>query len=659
MINKRIFPLCNLKEGFFIKKVVGIGLVVFSILAFNPLHLRAQDFYTIANIQIKGNQHIKESKIKKVIKSKVGETFSEAEIKEDMQAIYDMGYFSTIKVLREDVEEGLILIFKVEENEEIAQIEFKGAEKNISKVKKLITFKRGELWNFKKVRESKEKISKFYQREGFFLVSVNISQDTSGENRCKAIINIEPGKKFFISEVKIEGNKILTKEQIMEELKIRKNKLFILDELNKGIERVQDIYEERGYIYAGIEQDLKIDEEKNRVKVIIDIEENVLAKVGEIKLKGDNISSKERILKHTFILKKGDIFNIKKIRESWRRLYNLGFFEKVEIKPVPTSSPAIVDLVVEIKEVELKGEILFGVGYSANSGWEGTIQISKDNLWGEGKKIGADWGFGKKKSNYDVGYLDRWWQDTSTSVRINLYNKWRTYEDYEKGEMGGKLSLGFPAGRYTQFFLNFKNDNVKITKTGNSLPEGLEEGVKLRRSLGFMLQKDTRVRDEAFNAYEGSYASFSLEKSGDFLGGDIKFVSYGAEWRGYFRKGSFWKFPILACRLQGKLGEDLPYTEKFGMGGQRSLRGYKYDEFEGDKLLLGNLELRFPLGKDFTALLFVDSGRMWSEDSGTRFFKTGWGFGVKIKSPLGPIRMDYGIGENKKGKFYFGIGEGF
>jgi len=69
--------------------------------------------------------------------------------------------------------------------------------------------------------------------------------------------------------------------------------------------------------------------------------------------------------------------------------------------------------------------------------------------------------------------------------------------------------------------------------------------------------------------------------------------------------------------------------------------------------------LRFPLGKDFTALLFVDSGRMWNEDSGTRFFKTGWGVGVKIKSPLGPIRMDYGIGENKKGKFYFGIGEGF
>ncbi|MEA1965567.1 MAG: BamA/TamA family outer membrane protein [Candidatus Aerophobetes bacterium] len=656
---KRIFPLCNLKEGFFIKRAVGIGLVVFSILAFNPLHLKAQDFCAITDIQIRGNQHIKESKIKKVIKSKADESFSEAKIKEDMQAIYDMGYFSRVKVFREDVKEGLILIFKVKENEEIAQIEFKGREENIRKVKKLITFKPGDLWNFKKVREARERILKFFLKRGFFLASVDIFRERLEENRCKAVIEFEPGKNFFISEVKIEGNKILPREKIAGELKIKRNKLFIPDQLDKGIDRVRDLYEERGYIYARIESDLKIDEEKGRVKVIIDIEENTLARVGEITLEGENISSKERILKHTFIVKKGDIFNIKKIRESWRRTYNLGFFEKVEIKPVPTSSPAIVDLVVEVKEIERKGKLLLGVGYSANSGWQGNIQISKDNLWGEGKKIGVDWEFGKDKSNYDVDYLDRWWQDTSTSVRINLYNKERRYEDYEKEERGGKLSLGFPAGRYTQLFLNFKNENVEVTQKGDSLPEGLEEGIKLGRSLGFKWQKDTRVRDEAFNSYKGSYTSLSLEESGGCLGGDIDFVSYGAEWRGYFRKGSLWNFPILACRLQGKLGEDLPYTEKFSVGGQHSLRGYEYGEFEGDKLLLGNLELRFPLSKDFMALLFVDSGRMWNEDSGMKFFKTGWGLGVKIRSPLGPIRMDYGIREDKKGKFYFGIGEGF
>jgi len=655
MINKRIFFLYNFKEGLFIKKI--IGLIAFSVLIFASLNSIAHASSIITDIQIKGNQHIKDSKIKKIIKSKVGKGFSETKIKEDMQAIYDIGCFSTIKVLRENTEGGMILIFEVKENEEITQIEFKGGEDNISKVKKLITFKKGQLWNFKKVKKSKEKILKFYQEKGFFAVSVDISQNGLGENKCKAIINIKPGRKFFISEVKIEGNKILNRQSIMEELQIKKNGLFIPGQLNKGIERVRNIYGEKGYIYARIKHDLEVNREKNRVRVIINIEENILVRVGKIKLKRDNISSKERILKHTFLLKKGDIFNTKKIQQSWRRLYNLGFFEKVEIKPVPTFSPAIIDLVVEVKEIERKGELILGVGYSANSGWGGNIQISKDNLWGEGKKIGIDWKFGEKRSSYDMDYLDRWWQDTSNSVRINLYNKLHTYEDYEKGEMGGRLILGFPAGKYTQFFLNFKNDNVKITKTGNFLPEGLEEGVKLRRTLGLMLQKDTRVRDEVFNSYKGSYTSFSLEKSGDFLGGDIKFVSYGAEWRGYFRKGSLWKFPILACRLQGKLGENLPYTEKFSMGGQESLRGYKYGEFEGDKLLLGNLELRIPLGKDFTSLLFVDSGRMWDRD--LKFFKTGWGLGLKIKSPLGLIRMDYGIGEDNRGRFYFGIGEGF
>jgi len=176
-------------------------------------------------------------------------------------------------------------------------------------------------------------------------------------------------------------------------------------------------------------------------------------------------------------------------------------------------------------------------------------------------------------------------------------------------------------------------------------------------SLKFTLDRNTRVRDEAFNPYQGSYSYVSADiTGGPMLGGEFTFTKYRGEWRGYLRKSSFWKYPVIACRLRVKTGEDLPIYEKFHIGGMETLRGYKENEFIGDKLILGNFELRLPLDKNFLTYLFVDTGQIRNEDSS--IYKVGWGFGIRIKTIIGFIRLDYGIGE-EEGQLYFGMGEGF
>ncbi len=192
------------------------------------------------------------------------------------------------------------------------------------------------------------------------------------------------------------------------------------------------------------------------------------------------------------------------------------------------------------------------------------------------------------------------------------------------------------------------------------LPDDLEEGKKVRRSLEITLDRDTRVRDEAFNAYEGSYSYLYTETNGGpVLEGDLDFTKYKAEARGYLRRGDFWMSPILAVRLRGKLGERLPPYEKFQVGGQQTLRGYDLYEFSGDKVLLGTMELRFPLSKNMTGVIFVDSAEIWNEDPYVPEVRTGWGFGARITTPIGPLQLDWGIRETGEGKFYFGIGEAF
>lgn len=739
------YPLCVLKEGVFIKRLCRIVPAVLLILTFlSTGAVWASSI--IEEIRIEGNRHIKTEEIHKVIKSKVGELLLEQKVREDMQAIYDMGVFSYLSVFKEKGTDGLILIFQVEENERIGKVSFEGVDsKQIKKLRKLLTFEEGDLYNFVRVRETKDKIIHFYREKGFFSASVSILPKDGKESGWEVVISVQKGekvrvkrveikgnsvfsdsrlrslmktrfgrffseetlagdlekivdfyqdygyyfahfkpsnfefseeesikwitifldmaegKKFFVSGVKVEGeNKVFSDSEILSQFKPAQGKLLVLSYIGDSIDFFQDKYGEKGYIYIRIKPDLIFDREKGMVNIILQVEEGPQVKVGQVRIEGNELS-RERVFKHSFTLKEGDIFDIKKAREGWRRLYNLGFFERVEIEPIPASSNT-VDLLIRVKETEKKGEFYVGGGYNAASGFQGDVQFFRDNLWGEGKKIGIDWQFGKKKDEYNITYLDRWWGDTDIRLEPRIYKKIDRYnnagEDYEKESIGAELRIGKPVWEFSHIYTSLRDERIKLTDTGGKgMLEGMEEGKKTLHSLEFTLDRSTRVRDEAFNPFQGSYSFLSVEiTGGPILAGDLAFTKYGGEWRGYLRKGTFWKSLIVAYRLRVRGGENLPPYEKFRAGGMETLRGYRQNEFRGEKLLLGNLELRLPLSKDFLGSLFLDVGKISDEDC--LMEKLGWGFGMRIRTIIGFIRLNYGIGEGG-GQFYFGMGEGF
>ena len=735
-------PFSVLKEGVFLKRLVGIVLVLSIVFIFLP-KLEVWASPMVEEIQIKGNQYIDTEEILQVIKSKVGEPLSEQRIREDIQAIYDMGFFSYLSVLEEKDADGLILIFQVEENKIINEISFKGIDgKEVNEIKKLLTFKQEDLFNFIQVKKSKDEITQFYYKKGFLAASINIYNENDESNGCKVIVNIQKGeivrvkrvdikgnssfsdsrvralmktrygrffdqqilkedlkkivhfyqkygyyfayfkspdfefseekdiewvtiflemvegRQFFVSQVEIRGeNKVFSDSEIMSQFKPSKGELLVPDYIKDSISFLQDKYGERGYIHIQIKSDLDFDREGGKVNILLQIEEGPQVSIGKIRIEGNELSQ-ERIFKHAFTLKEGEIFDIKEAREGWRRLYNLGFFESVEIEPIPVSS-SIVDLLIKVKEIERKGEFNIGGAYG-DSGLKGNIQFYKDNLWGEGKRIGIEWQFAKNRNEYTITYLDRWWGDTSIHLEPRIYQKKDIYnetdEDYEKETTGIEIKIGKPIWKFTNIYISLRNEKIDISDIGG-MPEEMEEGEKTSHGLKFILNRNTRVRDLAFNAYQGSYSSVSADiTGGPILGGDSLFTKYRGEWRGYLRKNTFWKHPIIAYRLRVKSGEGLPVYEKFHVGGMETLRGYRQNEFVGDKLILGNLELRLPLDKDFLSYLFIDMGEIYDKDSS--ICKVGWGFGIRIKTIIGFIRLDYGIGE-EGGQLYFGMGEGF
>lgn len=166
-------------------------------------------------------------------------------------------------------------------------------------------------------------------------------------------------------------------------------------------------------------------------------------------------------------------------------------------------------------------------------------------------------------------------------------------------------------------------------------------------------------RDNYFNASKGRRLSIAAQWGGHGLGGDYDFYKFTAEGRFYKNLGSG---HILALRLMGGyIDGDVSYGSLFDLGGSNTLRGYEDDQFKGKKMYAGTLEYRFPIAKKVQGVLFTDAGSTWSIDDG----KIPWyedddslnwsvGVGLRLQTPIGPIRLDYGHGDQNKFHFSFG-----
>ena len=111
----------------------------------------------------------------------------------------------------------------------------------------------------------------------------------------------------------------------------------------------------------------------------------------------------------------------------------------------------------------------------------------------------------------------------------------------------------------------------------------------------------------------------------------------------------------------------MPLSQRFALGGSDTLRGYKDDQFKGNSMLRASLEYRVPIIKKVEGVLFSDGGYAWSKDYDERNFALGdmkysMGLGLRVNSPLGPLRLDYGFplrGDNRHGRFHFSFGGQF
>jgi outer membrane protein insertion porin family len=437
-----------------------------------------------------------------------------------------------------------------------------------------------------------------------------------------------------IKEISIEGNTIVSEEEMREVMVLQEGQIFCQKILKNDLDRISQLYKDLGYLLINI-KDINFDEEG---KLWINISEGRLEKI----LIEGNDKTKEKVIAREINIEPGDLFNFEIVKKSLQKIYNLGYFEDVSMKLEPGAEEDSIVLVVKVIEKNT-GKFGIGAGYNSEEGFMGFTSYEENNLFGGGQKVQAKVELGGR-TTYKLYFLEPWLAGTPTSFGFEVYDTTKHQKDkeeevilaeYDEERLGGRLIFGRKISDSVKLGLELKSERVTYDLISGTLPEDTNEG--LTNSLVPTFSYDTR--DNVFEPTSGWYHSFSLEKAGGFLGGDV-----------------------LALRAMGGIADtNLPSFAVYQVGGMNTVRGYDLGEFSGDKSLVFNVEYRFPLAENFQAVLFADWGQAWDYEESIDFedLKFGRGVGIRFDTPLGPIRLDYGINEEGEGKTYFSIGHTF
>lgn len=470
-----------------------------------------------------------------------------------------------------------------------------------------------------------------------------------------------------LKSIAITGNTVETTDDLMGLVTLKTGEMLNSTTLKKNVQEIQEKYRADGYILAKI-TDLNIDKDGN---LTIKINEG---KIEGFKVKG-NEKTKDYVILREMRQKVGEPFNAKKTQRSWQRVNNLGFFEEVTPKVQPGVEPNAVVVEWNVKE-RRTGTFSVGAGYSSQDGVIGMIGIGDTNFRGTGDAVNITYQFSGDDTDshgYSFSYRRPWLDKKQTVGTFRIYNRTYEYDDYdENGDhiesymrhySGGEITLGRPVSEYSTNYITLRNRKDKYnkqTETGNMrnrTPESVHEEWKkynfgTTRSL--TLQHVTDTRDNIYFPTSGGRIALTGEIGG--FGADFDYRKADIEDQRYFKAG---KNQVWALRGQyGWSDGHISEYARYKVGGQDSLRGYRDDQFRGEHMFLATLEYRFPIVSKVQGAIFTDWGSAWESGLWPDDIHGSVGIGMSLVTPLGPIRLDYGRGDDG-GRVHFSVGGTF
>ncbi len=503
-----------------------------------------------------------------------------------------------------------------------------------------------------------------------------------------------------VTDFTIEGNTVISTDEILTYLLPMKGKPQNIAEINEAIAKIQDCYSSKGYILARI--DSVSDDPDGTVN--ISIKEGTINRI----LISGNEKTKDYVIERNVLTEPGQVYNENLLKEDLVRLYATQAFKDVTREIEPTDDPDKYDITINIEE-QRTASISVGGGIDSVTGVFGSVGISDNNFMGRNERISLNGIAGtgvilndssiKRRMNLqaELSYFKPYFYNADTSLMSKVF--YRDFGSYQvplaierrvgaeatvahrmkwNKHVTGTFSLGVEnidvsEGDGRKISNLYSQYNIPISERARQLEGGLF------LSLSPALLYDTR--DNATVTRKGTMASLRFDEEFgliDFNKTHGKLTGMVKQYIPVGKKSSL----SFTAKGGGKIhGDNMPEVMAYRLGGPYTIRGFKMSGVgTGDAFIMGSVEFATPIPfLDRTRINFlnnlrftawVDAGKIFNPSITDQIYDrpmyaVSAGIGLKLYIPgMGPLSIDYGIpltnpgdNGNRGGYFTFGVGD--
>jgi outer membrane protein insertion porin family len=556
------------------------------------------------------------------------------------------------------------------------------------------------------LKHDENAITSLYQSNGFRDVKVThgVQDDYQGRKDDLAVfIQIEEGPQYFVNSLTVEGIQKLDKAAILATLSSAAGQPY--SEFNVAVDRdtILARYFQNGFPQVTFEWSSRPAEQPYRVDLRFSINEGPQQTIRQV-LVGGLGATRPGLVNRALQLNPGDPLSPTALADTQRRLYDLGVFERINaaIQDPDGDTPskyvlfqideahrysAAVGLGAELARIGGCQTCLDAPAGATGFSPRVSFNITRNNIWGIAHSLSLRTRVSTLEQQALLNYS---WPRFRNNDKLNLSfialyvqsRDVRTFT-YKREEISPQLSQRLTKAttllyRYTYRRVSIDQATLKINPLLIPL---LSQPVLLGQLSGNLIQDR---RDDPLDPHKGIYNTLDIGIAEHFLGSERDFVRFLARNSTYHPIGkklvlarSTEVGDIHAFHYQGNMLNAIPLPERFFAGGANSNRGFP--DFQagprdtetgfplgGTALFFNQTELRFPLiGDNVGGVLFHDAGNVYSSLDNFSFrvhqknlqdfdyMVHAAGFGLRYRTPIGPVRLDLAYSINPPNFFGF------
>jgi len=668
------------------------------------LVIQVKEWPRLGTVYFEGNKKIKDSKFKEELDLLPGQVLSDYDIHQAAKKIkslykdknFLLAQVDTTLQPSPDRERYVDLTFRITEGKKvkIREIAFHGNEAFSDRKLRhqMENVKQQRWWKlFQKVDYSadnlesdEQTVTDFYKSNGYR--DAEITRDSVYYDPAKRHMFVDlwldEGPVYTYADFSWTGNTLYTNAELQRVLGIEPGDTYDLDEFQTGMQNIQKLYMDRGYLYFQL-QPQEVPVGSTRVNVSFQVQENYQVNVRKINIVG-NTKTKEDVIRRELQIFPGDIFSQEKLIRSQREVFILNYFSNIVPDVIPVDDKN-VDLQVKVEEKQTD-RANASIGYSERDGLLGSVGLEFNNFLGNGQQIGLNYQRGRYLQSFNFSFNEPWPWNRPNPIGFNIFYSERGsgtgdyfwgastsyYLPFDYTSRGISLSIGHRFRWPDNYFRgnwSIYADSKYYTAIQDSSyfqyynPYGVNPTYGIRVSQ--VIQRDSRDRPEFPTS--GSRVTWRTTLSGGPLGGNEEYHKheFQAEWFSPLP----WKFVLYSDVELGAMkglhpNSVIPYDDLFYMGGEglvwgTALRGYDEQAvgpvsagghtIGGRALIKYSLELRFQVSDNPTAygLAFFESGNTFLNLQSVNPFdlKRSAGVGARLYMPmLGMLGIDLGYG---------------